>query len=75
MKWRVVKTSRDGDPLVRGICAGNRCQQVGDFIDVQISGDDAWAAFVDACVGSCVRGPRAANNSGELLVMRVPLRS
>jgi hypothetical protein len=43
------------DPLVRTQCGPGRCQQVFDFIDVEI-GDDGvpYGAFVD----SCMPGPK-----------------
>lgn len=58
---------------MRGPCGTNRCAQVGDFIDLQVSGRTAWAAFVDVCVATCVRDAKAENDGGEALVVRVPL--
>lgn len=40
------------DPFAVGECGPRRCHAAYDFIDVQLRGTVAWAAFVDGCDGS-----------------------
>ena len=43
--------NRPSDPLVRTECGPGRCQQVFDFIDVEIGQDGIpYGAFVDSCI-------------------------
>ncbi|MGI8408105.1 MAG: sialidase family protein [Actinomycetota bacterium] len=45
------------DPLVLGRCGPGRCQDVFDFIDVEIGPDGiAYGAFVDGCMDVCPEG-------------------
>lgn len=44
------------NPIKRQRCGPGRCGRVFDFIDVEIGPDGTpWAAFVDACVGTCLK--------------------
>ena len=56
------------DPLVRGTCGPIRCKAVYDFIDVAIDkAGRAWAAYVDACISTCVeKGPDNQGNEGVI---------
>ena len=66
-----VSVNRSSDPLVRGGCGTQRCQGAGDFFDVVIGPEGtAWAAFVDACVGSC-RDSAVGNNAADGIVGRL----
>lgn len=54
------------DPLARGTCGPIRCEDVGDFLDVQVGPDGTpWGAFVDACQGACASGEEVENNDEE----------
>lgn len=59
------------DPLVVGYCGGSRCQEVYDFIDVEIGPDGTpWAPFVDGCTeGACEPGdePQGEGVAGRLV--------
>jgi hypothetical protein len=41
-----ARVNRAKEPFVKGRCGPGRCYPVWDFIDVQIDGHAAWAAFV-----------------------------
>lgn len=46
------------DPLVIGGCGIVRCQQIYDFIDLDIAPDGTpWVALVDGCPGGKPRPP------------------
>jgi hypothetical protein len=58
--------SDHGDPLVRRECGPGRCQDVFDFIDVEIGPDGiAYGAFVDGCMKGCtVKEPAQSDYEG-----------
>ena len=59
------------DPLVRQQCGPGRCQDVFDFIDVEIGPDGIpYGAFVDGCLKGCtVKTP--ANSDYEGLMAKL----
>lgn len=54
------------DPLIRGRCGPGRCQDVYDFIDVEIGRDGVpYGAFVDGCMPGCTEAtPTASDYEG-----------
>ncbi|MFO1535449.1 MAG: sialidase family protein [Thermoplasmatota archaeon] len=49
-----VRLNPASDPLIRGQCGPGRCQQVFDFMDLQVDGDGRpWAVLIDACQDKC----------------------
>jgi len=57
----------EDDPIARGACdEGNRCDGVGDFLDVTIGGQgQPWAAMVDVCNDDCVTDASTGNKGAR----------
>lgn len=59
------------DPIARGPCDDdNRCDGIGDFIDIVIDADGRpWAALVDVCNEACVGGDQNDEALGKVATL------
>ncbi len=59
------------DPIARGPCDDdNRCDGIGDFIDIVIDDDGRpWAALVDVCNEACVDGDQNDEALGKVATL------